>query len=344
MKRILKAILPARAQRLLGTLLRATVECQRFLVDYRHDIASYAKWSGTFRIESKRKALQAFIIRRHHGLEKGLTLNDPRPGFGAHTVNAIVPSLEEYVRLYGFDQQTKIALNVLLCHYEFNLKHGIDDPRLRARLLALEDRVPEELKQEDRGGALTVTRQSLLKASAIDFRSFVNSRHSIRTYDPDMVETKLIEDAVSVAMKSPSVCNRQAVKVYVLADRSVRRKVMSIQNGNRGFGDQPDKILLITSDLQCFKDSRERHEAYVDGGLFAMSLVYALHSLGLGSCCLNLNLNKRDLLTIKKTVGVPASEVLIMLIAVGVIPRELRIASSVRRSLGEVLTVVDETS
>ena len=39
--------------------------------------------------------------------------------------------------------------------------------------------------------------------------------------------------------------------------------------------------LLITSRLSYFK-SVERNQVYIDGGLFAMSLIYALHGLGLG--------------------------------------------------------------
>lgn len=62
---------------------------------------------------------------------------------------------------------------------------------------------------------------------------------------------------------------------------------MSYQNGNSGFGHTVPALFVITSDMRIFEKSGERNQGWVDGGLFAMALVYALHALGLGACMLN---------------------------------------------------------
>ena len=67
-------------------------------------------------------------------------------------------------------------------------------------------------------------------------------------------------------------------------DDERQQQVIAVQ-GNAGFGDRVPLVLVITSDLQTFFAPEERNQAWIDGGMFAMSLVHALHSLGLASCC-----------------------------------------------------------
>ena len=46
-------------------------------------------------------------------------------------------------------------------------------------------------------------------------------------------------------------------------------------------------LLIIAMDLKAFVPAHERYQHWIDGGMFSMSIIYALHSLGLSSCCLN---------------------------------------------------------
>lgn len=61
---------------------------------------------------------------------------------------------------------------------------------------------------------------------------------------------------------------------------------LKIQGGFNGYG-MPPVLLLITSDIRAFMNNGERNEPFVDGGLFSMSLLYALEAYGLAACPLN---------------------------------------------------------
>jgi nitroreductase len=70
-----------------------------------------------------------------------------------------------------------------------------------------------------------------------------------------------------------------------------------------------------------------------------MSLIYALHSLGLGTCCLNWCATVERDRELKRIVRIPESEAVIMMIAVGHIAETLKVARSVRRSVEELLII-----
>jgi hypothetical protein len=73
--------------------------------------------------------------------------------------------------------------------------------------------------------------------------------------------------------------------------------------------------------------------------MFAMSLIYALHSLGLGTCCLNWSVEQDADLRLRSVAQIAPSENVIMLLAVGHLPDELAVACSPRKDLSDVLRI-----
>jgi len=319
--------------------IRFTRNFHRYFRDFYYDFVQYTKYSASVYPAGSKLNLQSLIIIWYHALEKGLALKNPRKDFGIKKSDVLVDYLEKYVDRYGYDTIVVISLNVLQKYREFQTSHGITRDEFAARLSVLRDNIPEPYRSEDRGGPIPVDRETIWKSAKIDFEGFAKSRYSVRQYSGDPVDDDLIKRAVTMAMKTPSVCNRQATKVYMIRDDQLRKTMLRLQMGNKGFGEDADKLLLITSELRYFVQSGERREPYIGGGMFAMSLIYALHSLGLGTCCLNLSQSCQLETKIKKAAGISDSEVLIMLIAVGHIPAELSVAASPRRDIQEILTV-----
>ncbi|MGV8881642.1 MAG: nitroreductase family protein [Rhodoglobus sp.] len=156
------------------------------------------------------------------------------------------------------------------------------------------------------------------------------SRHSVRDFTSDPVPSDLLHEAVRLASYSPSVCNREPWGVYLFSGADTSR-VLAHQSGNSGFGDSVPAVALVSVDLGHFAKVGERNQAFIEGGIFATSLVFALHTLGLGSCMLNLSLTTDRLDALRAEVGAPQSEVLIMMIAIGYARPDHRYAASARR-------------
>lgn len=305
--------------------------------NYLIDLITFAKYSGTFNSEKTQLHHEASLIFYYHKIEKGLSLPNPRVGFGKENVYHLVSLLEDYFKKYGWDEVSKVTLNTLYSYYYFNEKNGkkIDD--IYNRIDRLNKTVPQDLKIQI-GGVNQLDKRDIVK-DFVDFKDFAYSRYSIRNFSPEEVSLDLIKDAVEIAQKTPSVCNRQTSRVIVFDDEKLKKEVLKYQNGNGGFGQNASKILIVTTQMESFIGAHERNQGYIDGGMYAMSLIYALHSLGVGTCPLNLALNINVDKKLKRAAKINNSEILIMMIAVGNLPEKLKVASSHRRDASEVMTI-----
>ncbi|MBD2298357.1 nitroreductase family protein [Nostoc sp. FACHB-190] len=309
----------------------------RLAYNYAYDFTNFIRWSSV-RGSSTQTQLGALITMDYHRIEKGLALKEPKVGFGTDIIERLLSNLWEYQKKYGVDEIVQISINTLVAYYEFNLNNSLKNDRLYHELLNLKEIIPADIKVHQ-GGVLKITGKQIIESSQINFRDFVNSRYSIRHFAPIDVEISLIEKAIEMAQKTPSVCNRQSSKVHIFTSNEDKSKVLKFQNGNRGFGEQISKVLIVTSDLQNFVSAGERNQSWIDGGMFSMSLVYALHSLGLGTCCLNWSVQHQTDTNLKQVAGIKDSEVVIMMIAVGHLPNELNVAQSPRKNICEVMIV-----
>ena len=92
---------------------------------------------------------------------------------------------------------------------------------------------------------------------------------------------------------------------------------MKYQNGSKGFAKNINKLVAVCSDRQSFAFPREQQQVYVDGALYSMSLIYALHSLGVATCPLSAALSTKQLKKAREILQLPAEEELIIYIAIG---------------------------
>jgi nitroreductase len=146
---------------------------------------------------------------------------------------------------------------------------------------------------------------------------FFNSRYSIRDFKKSKVNINLIDKAVKLASKTPSVCNRQSWHVYHSSNKKVISKVLSFQSGNRGFAKLIPNLVIITTDLKSFLTGKEIYQQWIDGGLFSMSFIYAMHSIGVATCPLNWSQDPITDKNIRKSINIKTNQTIIMMIAIG---------------------------
>jgi nitroreductase len=335
--------------RLVPLWLRARFKRQRERVrfevrlvhNYLYDLGRFRRYSAN-RSSLSRENLRALITMDYHRIEKGLALRDPRVGFGAWFMPRLLSNLQTYRAAYGPDRVFLVAVNALAAYVDFNETSGHQATAVREGLSRLLSEVADAADAGGReGGVRRLSAQEVRKSACHDLDPFFRSRHSIRHFADTPVPRELVEKAVSMAVYSPSVCNRESWRVHVYSDPESRRSVLRHQNGNRGFGDQAAHVLVVTTDIQSFANVGERNQSWIDGGMFAMSLIWALHSLGVGTCSLNFCVEKETDAALRACADIPDSEAVIMMIAVGSLPEEFAVAQSPRRQLGEVIVFHD---
>lgn len=312
----------------------------RICYNYWYDLSRFLKGSS---IKSKdlpnKVQLAALITMDYHRLEKGMALADPRIGFGVDVVERLKTNVPLYIKNYGYDQTINVTLNVIGTYCERNAGGKVDVQALAAKASEWSKLPTRDHRFTDEGGVLEVTRDQIMDGAGVDLKKFFDTRFSIRNFGKGDIPLGLIERAVVMAQKTPSVCNRQSSKVYVYTTEEDKKKVLGLQTGNRGFGEGAARVLIVTSDSGHFTDIGERNQGWIDGGMFSMSLVYALHSLGIGSCCLNWSVGVGKDKALKAGTKIPDTDLVIMMIAIGWIPEKLNVAQSPRKNLEEILII-----
>ncbi len=329
--------LPKPLKRRLRYLVRFPAHWFKLHQNYAYDRRRFARHSSVNSVLGRKVHLQSWISGDYHKIEKALALRSPRPGFGTAVVSRLVENLDRYFNAYGFDENCVTALNVLKEYVNFNKRNGFDLLELNKKIEEFFSRQGCAVYDSEQGGAIQVSRVDILRQGCLDLEEFFDSRHSIRQFSDEPVPRDMVSKAVEMARRSPSVCNRQSWKVYAYSAPESLKQVVACQKGNSGFGDQIKTMLVVTSNTETFFSIGERNQCWVDGGMFAMSLVYALHSLGLGTICLNWSVEKAIDVELHRVAAIPESEAVIMMIGVGFLPEFFRVAQSHRKPVEEIL-------
>lgn len=341
-KRELQSIIAAVVPGFVREKLRRRQRDRQLRANYAYDAARFQEYGSPFRSFKHESERMAYIQMLAHSLEKSMALPDCKAGFGVEKARDLVRQVETFLKRNEAIANGELA-NVVTClesYVDFQRRFGQPQPDLEQGTTDIKERLRQGGCLEPApGGVFRVTRHEIWEAARHDLSDFFATRHSIRQFEARPVDLELIERAVRMAQKTPSVCNRQSGRVYVFDNDQLGSAVLECQSGNRGFGHQADKILIVTSDLHAFLSIGERNQCWIDGGMFAMSLIYALHSLGLGTCCLNWSVELEADRRLRETARIAPSENVMMLIAVGHIPEELNVPCSHRKDLSEVLRV-----
>lgn len=314
-------------------LIRAR-ENVRLIGAYSYDLRRYQAVSSTNGPFGSRHNLAAKITERYHGIEKGLSLPTPRPGFGRGTVETLIRLVEVYLSDHGEDEVTAAALGALRAYWEFNAEHMSADEIPSGHRIS-ELLVDHRANGPGVSGTLALSADEVRTATSGVGLEFFTSRHSVRIYAPEPVTNREIETALAAARSAPAVCNRQFGIVRTWRDRESIGNLLQIQGGARGFADNIPALALITVPLRSYWSAGERNQAWIDGGLFAMNFILGLHAQGLGAVPLNWSKAPiRDRVLRRALPEVEQHEAIIMFIGFGHLPAHYRVAASPRVKLG----------
>ncbi len=261
---------------------------------------------------------EARMIFYTHQLEKGFTFD--HYGYGRGKV-----ALRHLSKLFAVLKRTdpqwrenevyREAVNALSEYRARHIDAGKDIAFLKNMMPA---DVWQEIVAAPRGhGFLSVTVSDKTRNKEIGFAELAEQRHSIRSFrEGDSISHAEIEKAVHIALRTPSVCNRQPARIRLYTNPEMVSRILKIQGGFGGYTCPPG-LLLITADLRSFMSENERNEAYIDGGLFGMSMLYALEYESIAACPLNAMFSRKAEAETRRLLNIPDYEVFIMYIAVG---------------------------
>jgi len=285
-------------------------------------------------VDKSRRAFYKIIIEAHT-IEKGLSLPDPKLLFGKDKIRFVMAALSRYDIRHS-PVPAHMSLGALDAYVNFHARAGMTDPLLdeiAGYLKTWEARLPRPWKGGTRDYSFNGHPPGTLQ-------HLMASRSSIRTLRTTPLAPDQILEAIAIAQLAPSQCNRQSSRVHAYQDPARIKELLALQGGSRGFADSVGNLFVVSSEICAWGGPGQRNQAYVDGALFAMCLMFACRSMGWGACPLNLAIDHKTETAIRRAGGIPAGERLIMMIAFGEpLAPETRVAFSPRRPAAEIVTL-----
>lgn len=281
---------------------------------------------ASFGISKSKEKMRSDILMQCHVVEKGLSLADVKPWFGQPKIQALINSTSKYFKKYQDKKILYMVVSVLKAYFDFHEGTEGAPKSLIIGYESLKALLGDYYESNLEGGFVEVDNKSV---SQFDFGTFARSRHSVRSFTGEPINIEDIRTALKIAETTPSACNRQPWYNYVVTNRQKIMDILSIQKGSRQFKEKVS-ALIITSSSSHFFFMDEYAQMYFNSGLYAMNLLFALHSKGLGTIPLNMGIGIEDLNAIRALCEIPETEMPISLIAVGVLPSNYKYAKSAR--------------
>lgn len=312
---------------------------KKFLEIYQYipDVIRYHKYANFgFNYDGEQEKLLAVIIKYYHIIEKGLSMPDTRFGFGIVVIDNIIDLCQRYIKK-GYNQKSNEFIHAIEVLNEYVIFHQINKFSIDSRIFIRIKDLREQTKIQDSSCQNIVSNTKFFNNSESSFEMFAFSRHSCRNYTDKIIDKDIISHCVKIAQSSPSACNRQPNKVYSITNKEIIDKILAIQSGNRGFGHLSNNLLVLTSDIRVFARSQEIFGPHFNSGMFAMSLMYALHFYKIGSCALNWNTSNKNDKKLRKILNIPDFEYITLIISCGYPPTEFKYAMSPRKKTSEII-------
>lgn len=273
------------------------------------------------------------LIRNTHSIEKGLSISNPRLGFG-HSKQLEMLKLID--RLKNIDNplcrtSCSMAYASLFTYVNYHKEKGFTDSCIETLQQFLKNNEDISMSKED-GGILSFGIEDL-NYDLETIKKLFYTRHSIRDFDSSEVDYGLVEKAIVLAQRCPSACNRQGTRVYVIKTSRAKECLVNWLNGIGGFQKEVKGYLLVTSKVSMYR-KEEYYQHIVSSSIFTGYLTLALHAYKIGACVIQrVPIWNHGWDVVRRQLDIPEDEQVICAIGIGNIKQNCSVPVSHRLPL-----------
>lgn len=271
--------------------------------------------------------LKTDLIIRAHAIEKGMSIGKVKIGFGQAKVINLLKDLQTYLQIRGSKETVNDICSIIKKYISFNKELGADMQKIEH--LFSDFCSKNKVETNESGGIYYFNYEDIKENSSKNFEIFSQSRFSIRDFSNKPIEIDLIKKALKLCERTPSACNRQSWSIYIFQDEQQKKLLFNLQKGCNGFYQDMQYAILLCGNLSRY-NFHELNQVYVDGGIYAMNLMYALHFYGVANIPLTMGHKQKQLKTIKNMLNIPDNEIPIVLIGAGAYKENYKVAVSER--------------
>lgn len=303
--------------------------------DYNND-KKFFKKNFMYSKPITKEKLEYDILFEIHKLEKGFAVIKNQRPFGFDKVKRIIRNIEEYEK-NNFEKS--FAYNLSYSSLEEYLKF-YEDKKWTDREEYLY--VREYMKKEKDYtyipvGAFDYKKEEFIKfAKSVDYDKFLSSRRSIRNFADKKLSDEDVKKSIEITIKTPTACNRQMYKIYYIKCDENKKIIEKYAQGLGLFDLSNANYFVITFDVSANYFAGERNQGWFNVGLVTMNFVNALHSLGIGSCCIQFGNSFKEEIEFKKLLNISETERIGVIVVAGYYDNISKIPYSTRKPIEEI--------
>lgn len=325
--------------KILKNRVRFFIYWLRFLNSFLYDLTRFVKYSNIEYSEFKNTdKLISKIVSLYHVIEKGLSLEHPRVGFGMPRIEMLVRCISIYSRRVpksDWNKHVISAIWVLDEYFRFNQKHNLSIPLLE-KFLKKHSTFLDKNSVIVKGGTKKIDIDTINFDESPSFDSVVSFRSSIRHFGSKKLEMSSIDSAIMLAQNSPSTCNRQSTRILRTTDRETIEKALFLQNGANGFSEGITCLLIVCTDLACYQGDGDRHSGIIDASLFGMTLIHSLTRFRIASIPLNWSKTYSEDIKLRKLINIPNSYNVLFFIGLGSFKNGIQVPVSAKSDIVDI--------
>lgn len=285
----------------------------------------------------------AMIIKQVHAIEKGLAMQEFRLGFGIPRIQLMLDYIEQYIFEGGSKniEELRMAKCVLEKYiYIHDIQGYIQNDYLNIKKKISTVFNLANSDKNNFGGVINYSVKDH-KSDICAFKSIVESRHSIRDFKSEPVNEASLKKALELAMKSPSACNRQSTRVYVL-NHTDFNMIENWTGGAKTFIHMVDKMLIITGQMSAYEKD-EYFQYCISAGIFTGYLTLALEAYNIGACILQRPIiSDSSWSQVSQKLNIPKDEQVVCAIAIGIPADEIKVPRSHRLGYERIVGYVGD--
>lgn len=311
------------------------IKMQYKLMDFNKDKRFFKKNYMYSKPVTKEK-IEYDMLLEIHKLEKGFAVTKNLRPFGSEKIKKIISDIELY-RKMNFEKgfAYNLACSALEEYLKFYKANNWDKyEEYKVVNLFMKNNL-EYLYIPV--GAFDYKKEDFLDIiNNTDYDNFISCRRSIRNFSPKKLDENDIKKAISMAIKTPTACNRQMCKIYFAKSQNAKNTVEKYAQGLGLFDLTNANYFILTFDISANYFVGERNQGWFNSGLVTLNFINSLHSLGIGSCCIQFGNNFKDELEFKKILNIPKSERIAVIITAGYYDEISRIPFSSRKNIKDI--------
>lgn len=290
--------------------------------------------------EFEKSRMEGEIIRNVHSIEKGLSLENVRIGFGYAKIKQTLSLINKYVENGGNIDNKPIIMFCDALHSYLDFHHDkIQNEQINEisqAYYALKNKILEH-DCTSFGGYKILQKHLFSEDELTIIEQLFNNRHSIREFSKKPVDNLLLEKAIRLAMHCPSACNRQGYRCHIIS----KDKYHILRNwleGVGGFFDETDKFILITGKISSYRKEEEM-QWVITATVFASYLTISLEALSIGCCFIQRSIvPSQQWKQISSQLQIPQDEQIVCALGIGNLKDNYKVPISYRLPYENIVT------